>query len=489
MNTRLNRVWAAAAAGVLAAIGMTGAHAVASPTAAAPAIGAAVVVGVASDTPDQLIFKDGRIIEGKVLEETATHVRFLVVVSGISGEQTYNKADILAIERGVAEDAEDPQMAASATVGTAERPDNPDAADEADENAPGVYVVEFKGEFGRDITMTPIRAVVKDIAKHRPDYLVIIADNAWTFSDGSDAPDDVGAAFSRIFRAEDIEPIFTAEMPQILGYTPKTIVWVKTAMGGMAFLPFNFDNMYFSSDARMGGIGNLLSMYGSTGDEMVREKLFSALLAHAEGMAIRGGYDPRIIRAMARTDYVLSYRIDSGRAVLVEGEPNTDIGEHLLTENGTISGNKDSDRQLARGEGDDTLTLNAEVASVLGVSMGTVDELDDLLYELEIDREHRLIEGRSERILKDWTKSLATAERTLKQLWREMGQIQVQGERRERITARARQMRTLDKIIQLLTKYAEVDEIRLLKRPAGLPGIPALRVQREQIRQEQMKDR
>ena len=98
MKTNRNRVWAAAAAGVLAALGMTGL--VASTASAAPAIW----MQASADAPDQLIFRDGRIIEGEVLEETATTVRFLVVVAGIKGEQTYSKADILKIERGVREE-------------------------------------------------------------------------------------------------------------------------------------------------------------------------------------------------------------------------------------------------------------------------------------------------------------------------------------------------------------------------------------------------
>ncbi|HZW10604.1 MAG TPA: hypothetical protein VFF69_11935 [Phycisphaerales bacterium] len=446
----------------------------------------------ADDAPDQLIFKDGRIIQGKVIEETETHVKFLVVVAGISGEQTYSKTDILAIERGERAEGEGGEEAppATTTPRSGEGPDKPAApeGDEADDGAPSVYVIELKGKFGRDITMTPIRNIIKDAAKHKPDYVIVVADNAWTFQDGSEAPNDA-ALFGQIFLAEDIEPIFTAEMPQIFGYEPEVIFWVKSAMGGMAFLPFNFDTMYFSSGARMGGIGNLIYQYGNTGDEMVREKLFSAGMGHAEGMAIHGGYDPRIIRAMARTDYVLSYRIENGQVVLVENEPRPEFNEYLLTDDGTISEQQDTDRELARGEGNDTLTLTAKVAHDLGVSKGTADTLDALLYELQIERRHRLIEGRSERIMEEWSDSVRNAERSLKRLWKEFAEIQVQGERRERTMARARQMRTLDQIIQLLEKYAEVDKLGLFEHPEGLPDVPSLRVLREQIRQEQMKDR
>ncbi|MFG0260717.1 MAG: hypothetical protein ACF8LK_10240, partial [Phycisphaerales bacterium JB041] len=93
MKTQRNRVLAAAIAGVLAVAGAVGAT-------GNEASVAAPVAFSAGDPPDQLVFKDGRVIKGRVLEETETQVRFLVIVAGIEGEQTYNKADLLAIDRG-----------------------------------------------------------------------------------------------------------------------------------------------------------------------------------------------------------------------------------------------------------------------------------------------------------------------------------------------------------------------------------------------------
>lgn len=490
MKTQRNRVWAAAAAGLLAVIGMAGAHAASSPTAGVAVLSGASAAGlIVADTPDQLIFKDGRIIEGKVLEETATQVRFLVVVAGISGEQTYNKSDILAIERGVAAEETDSPPMGSTMLGAGDHPDHPDAAEEADENAPGVYVLELSGKFGRDIAPTPIRNAIKDAAKHRPDYLIVVLDNAWENRWGQEMSDDQGAAFDQLFQTEDIEPIFTKELPEILGYKPKIIFWVKNAMGGAAFLPLNFDTIYFSSDGRMGGIGNLTEMFGSMGDERVREKQFSLRMGHARGMAVRGGYDTKIVKAMARTDYVLSYRIENGKVVLVEGMPNTDLGEHLLTDDGA-GDNADDIRELARGLGNDTLTLDAEIAAILGLSKGTVDDLDSLLYELDIDRNHRMFKGRGERIMTQWGRQLESAERSLRDLWKKYNETEVQGDLSERRAARARQMQLLMKIKSLLEKYGEVYKVRLLKLPpGGLPGIPQIEVMIEQLRQDQMKDR
>jgi hypothetical protein len=266
------------------------------------------------------------------------------------------------------------------------------------------------------------------------------------------------------------------------------VVWVKNAMGGAAFLPLNFDTMYFSSDGRMGGIGRIEQMFGGAGTVRTVEKQLSLRLGHARGMANRGGYDTRLIEAMARTGYVLSYRIEAGKAVLVVGMPNTDLGEVLLTDDGA-GDNADDIKALARGLGNDNLTINAQVAEILGVSKGTVDDLDDLLYELEIDRNHRMIDGGGDRLMERWGRELEGAERSLRDLWKRFTEVQVQGEYRERTTARATQMQLLMKIKSLLEKYDEVNSVRMLKLPAGLPPVPNIEVMHEQIRQEQMKDR
>jgi hypothetical protein len=350
-----------------------------------------------------------------------------------------------------------------------------------------VYVVNIEGFYGRDISKTPLRSIVKDAAKARPDYVILVVDNAWE-SFGGEEFDDTVQQFDQLFLTEDLEPILTKEMPDILGYQPKVVVWVKNAMGGAAFLPFNFDTVYFASEGRMGGIGGLETIFGSAGSARVREKQFSLRLAHARGMANRGGYNADLIEAMARTDSVMSYRIENGKAMLVQGMPNTDAGEQLLTDDGAGE-NADNDFERARGLGNDNLTLTADLAGTLGVSRATVDELDDLLYELGIDRNYRLCESREKRIREQWTRSVEAAERQLADLLEAYAKIQVQGERPERQQARASQITKLREMIGVLTKCDEVIKVGMFRLPPGMPSIQDIGVLIEQIRQEQMKDR
>jgi len=166
--------------------------------------------------------------------------------------------------------------------------------------------------------------------------------------------------------------------------------------------------------------------------------------------------------------------------------PKTELNEHLLTDDGK-GDNKDDDRALVRGEGNDTLTLTADLAETLGISKGTVDTLDDLLYQLDLDREHKIVKTHAKKIMEQWSRSVESAERQIMRLWREFNETQVSGDRKERTMARAKKMRILKEIISLLNKYHEVDKVRLLK--IQVPQVPDLETMLEQLKQEQMKDR
>jgi hypothetical protein len=288
-----------------------------------------------------------------------------------------------------------------------------------------------------------------------------------------------------------MDPIFTDEIEREWDKKPTVVFWIKQAMGGAAFLPFNCPNIYFASDARMGGIGDLTYMFGSMGDEVVRQKQYSLRLGHAKGMANKGGYDTMIVEAMTIFEKAYCYKMDRGKAIIYDRMPES-ADEHLLAENGVES--RDNIQQLARGEGNDTLTLNAKVARDLGLSKATVDTLDDLLFELGIERTSVIVSKAnatdenpttaSDRIMTKWSDSCDDAERDMRRLWREYAQIQVAGEYRERQAARGRQIRTLENIIKLIKRYGEA----VNPRAVGVPDQSILETIIEQIRLEMLRD-
>jgi hypothetical protein len=441
------------------------------------------------DPTDKIILRNGRIIEGKVLEESDTRIRFMIVTAGISAPQWFDKSDVLKVERGEAktdaakaEPAKDPSAPKAAAA-------TPPAAD-----ARKVYVIELSGQFGEDITQTPIRQAVADAKEKGAEYLIFVLNNEWSINDGGikeQLPNDT-AAFDELFRTEEITPIFMNEIPREWEHPPKVVFWIKQAMGGAAFLPFVCPTIYMSSESRWGGIGNLSNLFGSTGDELVRQKQYSLRMGHAEGWANAGGYDYRLVKAMARVEYVLSYKMVGGKPVLLERMPESP-DEFLLTDDGKDE-RADTIQDLARGRGNDVLTLNADLARKLFISKGTVDRLEDLIFELGVSRNYTRVDEKSKSIMEGWSRALTNAKNDLRRLVREFRQIQVQGDYNERARARGAQIAKLNDMKRIISRFKEALTPRWFAQN-GFPGGSADDViawidgQIEQIRQQQLLDK
>ncbi|MCB9844784.1 MAG: hypothetical protein H6811_02190 [Phycisphaeraceae bacterium] len=443
------------------------------------AIGAAV--SMANPTPDRITLSSGQVWEGEILEETETTIRMRVVRYGITAEQTFQKSEVLSVKRG--ERTEDP--AVEPTPKDPVRPAPGQTQRAPADGAKRVYVVELDGTFGELITQTPMRQAVEDAQRENADYLIFVLDNEWRANAFEDLPDDT-AAFDELFRAEEIHPIFTEDIPRHWQKKPEIVFWVKQAMGGAAFLPLVCKNIYFESDGRMGGIGNLSNLFGSMGDEVVRQKQYALRMGHAEGICIQGGYPVELVRAMAQVERVYSYRIEGGHAVWVENYPDPSRGEVLLTDDGKDE-RADTIQELARSQGNDVLTLNADLALTLGISKGTVDTLEDLLFSLGISRNSAIIDGQSKSIMDGWERSLDNAQRELRRLWQEAWEVQVAGDYNERTRARGIRRQKLERMQAIIRRYEEA--LGRFLRQNGIPGVDQLQQIIEQIKLEQLADK
>lgn len=317
-----------------------------------------------------------------------------------------------------------------------------------------VYYFDADGWFGKDITFTPMNEALEEARELGADYIIINVDVAWHQRGDpvqADLPDDSG--IFDIFGIRPVRGLFTDEGFMEWEKKPEVVFWVKNAMGSAAFLPFLADSMYFHTGGRIGGIRGVYLRY-QQGDEVVKEKLVAASLATAKGMVIDFGYEPKLIEAMARGDYVLSYRLEGGRPVYLERMPQS-TDEFLLTNDALDDNYSDTIEDLARGRGKNWLTLDDTTAQVLGVSKGTVDSLDDLLFELGISRNHEMV-GNGNKIMDDWTSSVKRTEDALARLWREYNEIQVeQDDWNERRRARGQQRAKLQQMIGLLDRFEE----------------------------------
>lgn len=455
MAMKNGRWFAALMVATLAAVAGSDRSASAGPTTnSAMALAAAMPNALASGADqDTLIFKDGKVVTGTILKEDATTIKFKGTVGGIEFQADYSKADILEIKRA----AVDPKAAKPTEDKSTPKPETTAATTESTPSEDGVkyYYMELNGHFGWDISQTPIRECMAEAIKNGADYVIVNMNNDW--SQGPKelaedrAPED--AAFDELFRAEDMDDIFSRDLlnnPK----PPKVVFWVKRAMGGGAFLPLVCPTMYFHSDGKMGGIGNLTKLFGGTGDEVVRQKQYSLRLKHAEGMANTGGYSIQLLRAMAIPEYVLTVAYPNGEPVYYERMPEGP-GEYLLTDDGKDA-NADTAKALESGEANDVLTLTAKLARDLKVSKGTVDDLDQLKYELGISRNGVEIKGRATQIMEGWSKGLEQGMKDLRRLRGEANSIQIGGDYNQRAKARGQRKAILQRMQGILKKYGEV---------------------------------
>lgn len=478
VNRLVNRSVRTASAFMLAMAGLAVPLSVGSATIGMPA---PAMAQAKDGTDDVIVFKSGKTVKGKITEETATNVKIKVSIGGIVAETVYEKSEISSITRGEAGTHPAPKG-----DGVAMKVNPGAKADPVGNDVPKVYKMELTGSFGQDISQTPIRQAVRDAKTNNADYIIVVMDNDWSVRRGGmkEKLEDDDTQFEGFWRAEDMDPVLTEEIEREWTKKPKVVFWVKKAMGGAAFLPLSCPTLYFHSEGKMGGIGHVEDTVKS-GDQVVKEKLVGARLGHVRGMANKGGYDARIVLAMARTEYILSYRMVGGRPEFLERMPESP-DEFLLTDDGQGS-NEDTDEQLARGEGNDNLTLKADLALKLGISKGTVDTFDDLMFQMGLARNNVQIKGKADQIMKAWRDGLAGARRQLPRLWESFGEVAVKdpGGYPERTAARGRRKAIIAEMQTVEKRYEEA----LNPRQVGVPGWADLETIKKQIELDQLQDK
>ena len=392
-----------------------------------------------ADTVDRVILRSGKIIEGKILSETDTKIQIMVTVGAISAPTWYQKSDVLSIERDVESSTKATTRPATRRSDSPKRAssETPDSTNNASPTAKRIYIMNLKGNLGYEITKTPLQRAFDDALKNDPDVIVVKMDA------GSGIPGQ-DSGFDGLFTAEDLAPI--AE--KLIDDGHRIVFWVKRATSGAAFLPLISPEIYFTSDGKLGGVGDLTDF--DIGDEMVNKKQISLRIGHAEGFAITGGYEPKLIRAMALKDEWLAVRFRGGEPQYITWEPRPEDGEGwtILTDNG-----KGKNKDQFSFEGNDTLTLDADWAYRLHIARGVVDTMDDLAFEMNIGRNYTVIHGKADKILSDWRESINRALDQLRRLQKDLAE-QTRG--RNQTAAIGRQINKLKQMRGILSAYAEV---------------------------------
>jgi hypothetical protein len=350
----------------------------------------------------------------------------------------------------------DPDLAISVN------PESPDAKK--------VYIIPIRGEFGENFSANALRDVLKDAKTVQPDIIIVRIDATFTGVRGGpgdiNSPrDNMNAFDSGQDNARAIGIMLTDDIKNDPAWTtkPRVICWVKKALGQTAFLPFAIPEVYFTSDGIHGGIGYLDLMFaGGRGDHVVWEKQRSLRLKRAMGMAVKGGHEEKLVEAMCRRDYSLSYTLVGGKPVYYE---NIVEGENILTDDGDPEkGHADSLEDVAAYRGNDVLTLHADIAKRIGFSEGTADTLEELAYELGVSRAYRVFAKKPAAILKEFNVligRIGTQYEKLRTDFRQEFPRREEGQTAdERNQRRSKCKRYLTDMIALIERYPEMMHAR-----------------------------
>lgn len=339
-----------------------------------------------------------------------------------------------------------------------------------DPNATVVYAVKVRGEVGTDFGATPLQQILKDAQRIQPDVIVFDIDSTFrpTQQGATEtySPNDANRAFNAVDTIAEMSKLIiegVRDNPQ-WKKKPKVVAWVRNAIGPAAFLPYVCQEIYYTPEARHGGIGFLDLVFAGVGDEVVREKQRSLRLGRGEGLAVKGGHDHRILRAMARRDYVLSYTMVGGKPEFHEDMS----GDTILTDDGDPdAGRADSVEDIIRGKGNDVLTLTTPVAKRIGFIDGEAATFDDLMFELGASRAFVVYGRRSERIISDWRRMVDNVVPQLQKLDRDRREWRLEGDTSAaRNQSRSRLKRIYNQMIDLVARNKEV------AMAAGIGGEP-----------------
>lgn len=425
-------------------------------------------------TKDVLTFKNGRVIEGRIVEITETEVKVEVTHAGLKAVTSFPRADILSIERGVSAEGKPAEAGVKTPAAGAAEKDGKKASAQASPGAAKVYQITLKGNFGRDVSLTPIKRALEDAMSMDPDVIVV----------KMDCTQDERFGFDGLFAAERMLPPFEEAMRG----GKRVVFWIKRATVGAAFLPLVSKEIYFMPEGRMGGIGTLQNF--DLGDKRVNEKQISLRLGHAEGIAIQGGYDPILVRAMARAGRWLAVNFRGGKPEYITSKPTPEQvadGWIVLTDDADGE-NKDTDEQVVRGTANDVLNLNADMALRLNVSKGTAEDMSKLVFTLGLGSEHTLLEGKGQKILDDWAKSVKDAGDEMRRLQSRLQSFaQKQGE--DPKTALGRRSTILRELRGLLGTYEEVFDAGGEQRARIDQELEQIRQQIAEINRQQRQPR
>jgi len=411
--------------------------------------------GDESEAMDRLVLSTGRVVEGRILEETDTTITMEVIIGSLSAETTYQKSEVMEIRRGVGG-----EMPAGGEGGGPSYDglrgggdDDGEAAYDTNDDTVRIYYAEIEGALPLRVSRESFEAIFDDVddtfgdiveVRRGPERVEVVREdlrdkNIVVFK--LDIATNPEQAFDGINTANTIAPLLRDQIDQ---RGRRVIFWVESAVAGGVFIPLTGPELYFDEGGQMGGIGSLDQF--TTGDKLVDEKLIGARLGVAEGYVIRAGYGENgvnVMRAMARPQYHLWVDRTGATPRTMLREPRASDGPNW-------------EQVSAPGR---PFNLTAEMAFDIGLSRGTVGTVEDLAFQLGIDRNYVVIdENDAEEEVDRWEEEFMRAlERVIPswggEWWEELEEIEVEGDAREQRRAISQKISKLNQIRSVFRRY------------------------------------
>ncbi|MDG2022529.1 MAG: hypothetical protein P8J59_11320 [Phycisphaerales bacterium] len=258
----------------------------------------------------------------------------------------------------------------------------PAVANASDNRVPVVYVVPMNGQMGTDIHPSIYDKVIEDAMKVKPDVIVYQLKSADIdknfYLAGNDDRREFGMA--KIGEYRDLARALHQKLDA------RQVMWVEDSVGLGSLLALSWPEMYMSEGARLWGLSRVSMMAAGWSDPDVASKMLNAWVGMGNGFLQLGGYPLEIGWAMMRPEYALSASF-KGRKVTWANDTS---GQWVVDSN---------DERVAN--------FSATLAEDMGLSEGTVENLDDLMFLLGY-REYDEVESGKEMVEKyveDWRRT------------------------------------------------------------------------------------
>jgi ClpP class serine protease len=318
-------------------------------TRALVAAGLALALAAPSLALDKVTLKDGRVLEGEIVQQTENLVQIRIKVGGIETVQTIWMGDVASVVRE------------AATAGSDAGAGSPPKTDASSGGAAG----------GSDTATAGERASRFDVTGgQRPMLVVLPLTGTVGFTFRPEEIERIGEYADKLRSEENVTPIIVLdiesggglmnEMYEIHDAIMKVkkrhrvVAWIREAISAAAATAFHCDEIYFTTN---GTLGAMTGFNAGTGQSLQGEAL-ERWLADASRWAEAGGRDGAIARAMIKHDYLLSYDIDplsgvswrddlSGDFDLSDEKTNLVFNSSNAFHSGFADGIADSREQLA----------------------------------------------------------------------------------------------------------------------------------------------